>query len=113
VIPEIKGEGVYFALSYRNKVVCIDSGIQSILDQFIMCLTDRRTLDEVDNMLSIFLEDYSEAWYKDPRTGEVLVLEKLTSSVVVCNPPDMKFAPRQLRQHVLTLSPHFKVPSVH
>ncbi len=104
-------DGMYFALSYRGKRVCIDSGIQSIINPFRGQRADSFTRVAIDSVLAEFLKDYSELWYKCPRTGEFLVLEKVTCSFIRTKPKDMKFAPRQFTEMTLVLSPHYKVPN--
>lgn len=95
--PSETDEGTYFAMGYRRKRVCIDSGLKYIMDQYLQEMADPVTLRRVDHDIAEFLADYPQLWWKNQRTGEFLDLIRITSNIV--------------DKHRLVLSPHYKVPN--
>lgn len=104
-------EGTYFALSYRGKRVCIDTGILYVLEQFIGEFTGAVTRARIDHMLYEFLKDYQTVWCRNAQ-GEIVEITKLTSNFVKIH--ESKHVYNGLRSfgHMeLVLSPHYKVPN--
>lgn len=95
--PQETDEGTYFALSYRRKRVCIDSGLDYVLSHYLRASADPVTLRRVDHDIAEFLADYPMLWWKNQHTGEFLELVRITSNIV--------------DRHRLVLSPHYKVPN--
>jgi hypothetical protein len=89
-------QGVYFALSYRKKRVCIDSGLRHVLQRFVGAPNDEKTRSEINHEVSSFLESYSTLWWKHPRTGEFLEMKSLACEGI---------------KDILALTPHYKVPN--
>jgi hypothetical protein len=102
--------GTYFALSHRQKRVCIDTGLQHLLEQFINEPWIPQVQATINHLLATYLQDYSKVWFKDPQ-GQFQDVERITCDMVRMNPEGMRFAPRQFAENVLTLSPHYKVPN--
>lgn len=95
--PSEHEEGVYYALSYRRKRVCIDSGLLPILESFLRAPMDNRTFGDINHALWEFTKDYPTMWWRHQRTGEFLEITKITVSIVGKNE--------------LVLTPHYKVPN--
>jgi hypothetical protein len=114
--PADTTEGTYFALSYRGKRVCIDSGLLAVVENFKGLPMDRRTRDSIDKGISDFLKDYPKVWWKNHRTNEELEIVEVTCSYVKMNesPHDYgtPLSPSRSYSHMeLVLSPHYKVPN--
>lgn len=109
--PAETDEGVYFAIGYRGKRVCIDSGLLHIMEQFKGWPTNGSLHDAADYVISNFLKDYPKVWWKNQRTGEILEVVKITTSCIRTAPAGEPFTPRQLTTMTLILSPHYKVPN--
>lgn len=95
--PSEHAEGVYYALSYRKKRVCIDSGLLPILEAYLRAPMDQRTFDDINHALWEFTKDYSALWWRCQRTGEFLKVTKITVSAV--------------GRDTLVLTPHYEVPN--